>query len=101
MPLPQPELPEPAHPTVDSMLSRKFGKEVANYFSGVSILYICNKCSINTSKVPHSTVFLSYDPTTPSCLKRSSIPPRLSSSLTTSILSCTRPISSHVANMST
>ncbi|KAF2647633.1 hypothetical protein K491DRAFT_699492 [Lophiostoma macrostomum CBS 122681] len=34
MPLPQPALPEPAHPNVDSMLSRKFGKEVANYFSG-------------------------------------------------------------------
>ncbi|KAF2246234.1 hypothetical protein BU26DRAFT_542129 [Trematosphaeria pertusa] len=34
MPLPQPDLPEPAHPDVDSMLSRKFGKEVANYFSG-------------------------------------------------------------------
>ncbi|KAH7135183.1 NUDIX hydrolase domain-like protein [Dendryphion nanum] len=34
MPLPQPELPEPAHPEIDSMLSRKFGKEVANYFSG-------------------------------------------------------------------
>ncbi|KAF2702983.1 hypothetical protein K504DRAFT_419165 [Pleomassaria siparia CBS 279.74] len=34
MPLPQPELPEPAHPEVDSMLSRKFGKEIANYFSG-------------------------------------------------------------------
>jgi NAD+ diphosphatase len=33
-PLPQPDLPEPAHPHVDSMLSRKFGKEVANYFSG-------------------------------------------------------------------
>lgn len=31
---PQPELPEPAHPGVDSMLSRRFGKEVANYFSG-------------------------------------------------------------------
>ncbi|USP72946.1 uncharacterized protein yc1106_00220 [Curvularia clavata] len=31
---PQPDLPEPAHPEVDSMLSRKFGKEVANYFSG-------------------------------------------------------------------
>jgi hypothetical protein len=31
---PQPELPEPAHHDVDSMLSRKFGKEVANYFSG-------------------------------------------------------------------
>ncbi|KAH8731772.1 NUDIX hydrolase domain-like protein [Phaeosphaeriaceae sp. PMI808] len=34
MPLPQPDLPEPAHPAVDSMLSRKYGKEVANYFSG-------------------------------------------------------------------
>ncbi|KAF1986531.1 hypothetical protein K402DRAFT_454188 [Aulographum hederae CBS 113979] len=33
-PLPQPELPEPAYPSVDSMLARKFGKEVANYFSG-------------------------------------------------------------------
>lgn len=31
---PQPALPEPAHPDLDSMLSRKFGKEVANYFSG-------------------------------------------------------------------
>ncbi|KAI4242891.1 MAG: hypothetical protein L6R40_003764 [Gallowayella cf. fulva] len=27
-------LPEPAFPDLDSMLSRKFGKEVANYFSG-------------------------------------------------------------------
>ncbi|KAF2865844.1 NUDIX hydrolase domain-like protein [Massariosphaeria phaeospora] len=34
MSLPQPDLPEPAHPAVDSMLSRKFGREVANYFSG-------------------------------------------------------------------
>ncbi|KAI9758430.1 MAG: hypothetical protein M4579_003059 [Chaenotheca gracillima] len=30
----QPELPEPLHANLDSMLSRKFGKEVANYFSG-------------------------------------------------------------------
>lgn len=37
MPLPQPDLPEPAHPDVDSMLSRKFGKEVANYFSGANL----------------------------------------------------------------
>ena len=29
-----PDLPDPAHPDVDSMLSRKFGREVANYFSG-------------------------------------------------------------------
>ena len=31
---PQPDNPEPAHPSTDSMLARKFGKEVANYFSG-------------------------------------------------------------------
>jgi NAD+ diphosphatase len=30
----QPDLPDPAHHDVDSMLSRKFGREVANYFSG-------------------------------------------------------------------
>ncbi|KAF1813601.1 hypothetical protein P152DRAFT_456984 [Eremomyces bilateralis CBS 781.70] len=30
----QPSLPEPAHADIDSMLSRKFGKEVANYFAG-------------------------------------------------------------------
>lgn len=35
--LPQPDLPEPAHPEIDSMLSRKFGKEIANYFSGTFI----------------------------------------------------------------
>lgn len=34
--MPVPDLPEPAHPDIDSMLSRKFGKEVANYFSGLS-----------------------------------------------------------------
>jgi NAD+ diphosphatase len=31
---PHPDLPDPAHHDVDSMLSRKFGREVANYFSG-------------------------------------------------------------------
>lgn len=30
----QPDLPQPAHPDLDSMLTRKFGREVANYFSG-------------------------------------------------------------------
>lgn len=29
-----PDLPQPAHADLDSMLSRKFGREVANYFSG-------------------------------------------------------------------
>ncbi|KAI9654829.1 MAG: NADH pyrophosphatase [Bathelium mastoideum] len=32
--MPQPALPEPKFPELDSMLSRKFGREVANYFSG-------------------------------------------------------------------
>ncbi|PNS21192.1 hypothetical protein CAC42_3530 [Sphaceloma murrayae] len=32
--MPPPALPTPAHPDIDSMLSRKFGREVANYFSG-------------------------------------------------------------------
>ena len=41
--MPQPKLPEPAHAQVDSMLSRKFGKEVANYFSGsLSLPSACN-----------------------------------------------------------
>ena len=31
---PQPKNPEPAYPDKDQMLSRKFGKEIANYFSG-------------------------------------------------------------------
>ncbi|KAI9822545.1 MAG: NADH pyrophosphatase [Pycnora praestabilis] len=35
---PHPELPDPAHHGLDSMLSRKFGKEVANYFSDHSFL---------------------------------------------------------------
>src|SRR5579871_2782467 len=29
-----PDLPEPHHPNENSMLSRKFGREIANYFSG-------------------------------------------------------------------
>ncbi|KAK4697002.1 NAD+ diphosphatase, partial [Lecanoromycetidae sp. Uapishka_2] len=32
--MPQPDLPEPAHADKESMLSRKFGRETANYFSG-------------------------------------------------------------------
>ena len=40
-PQPQPDLPEPAHPDIDSMLSRKFGKEIANYFSGILAFSSC------------------------------------------------------------
>jgi hypothetical protein len=40
--LPQPELPVAHHADLDSMLSRKFGKEVANYFSGRNIAASCD-----------------------------------------------------------
>jgi NAD+ diphosphatase len=53
MPLPLPSLPEPAHPTVDSMLSRKFGKEVANYFSGIYTSPIRPSPLPQTSNTPH------------------------------------------------
>ncbi|CAD0054900.1 unnamed protein product [Aureobasidium pullulans] len=33
--MPTPSLPQPAHPELDSMLTRKFGKEVANYFAAL------------------------------------------------------------------
>lgn len=39
----QPELPRPAHIDHDSMLSRKFGKEVTNYFG--SMLPHCRPAS--------------------------------------------------------
>ncbi|KAF2095795.1 hypothetical protein NA57DRAFT_67521 [Rhizodiscina lignyota] len=63
--LPQPELPEPAHPDLDSMLSRKFGKEVANYFSGSPL----NRVSFLRQDHPflshalthHTTTFLIFN----------------------------------------
>ncbi|KAI8933430.1 hypothetical protein NX059_010044 [Plenodomus lindquistii] len=63
--MPQPQLPEPAHPTVDSMLSRKFGKEVANYFSGsplnrVSFLRADHTFLSSALKHP-STTFLAFN----------------------------------------
>lgn len=55
---PQPDLPEAAHHDLDSMLSRKFGKEVANYFAGsplnrVSFLRTDNK--FLSAAVKHSS----------------------------------------------
>ena len=44
--MPVPDLPEPAYAEVDSMLSRKFGKEVANYFSGKLLEYDCSDFSL-------------------------------------------------------
>ena len=45
--MPTPALPQPAHPELDSMLTRKFGKEVANYFAGNNICFFLT----NTSKL--------------------------------------------------
>ncbi|MCJ1225597.1 NADH pyrophosphatase [Toensbergia leucococca] len=49
--MPHPELPEPAHAEHDSMLTRKFGKEVANYFSGT--LSAPAAPPLNSSKCSH------------------------------------------------
>lgn len=37
-PLPQPDLPHPAHIDRDSALGRKFGKEITNYFGSELIV---------------------------------------------------------------
>ena len=37
-----PKLPEAAYFDLDSMLSRKFGKEVANYFAGMGFIFFFN-----------------------------------------------------------
>ncbi|KAL1593835.1 NADH pyrophosphatase [Paraconiothyrium brasiliense] len=66
MPLPQPDLPEPAHPEVDSMLSRKFGKEIANYFS--VLLFnkleplVNSSTSIATARFADVTSIVGVDP---------------------------------------
>lgn len=57
-----PALPEPAHADQDSMLSRKFGREVANYFSGMllhllsflrdgGLLYNCLPLNVHVSEL--------------------------------------------------
>lgn len=65
----QPDLPDPAHHDVDSMLSRKFGREVANYFSGsplnrVSFLR-ANHDFISKALVHPSTSFLLFNSLAP------------------------------------
>ena len=62
---PQPNLPTPAHYDVDSMLSRKFGKEIANYFSGSPlnrVSFLRSDHSFVSSAFTHpSTSFLLFD----------------------------------------
>lgn len=65
----QPELPEPAHHELDSMLSRKFGKEVANYFSGSPlnrVSFLRTDHSFLSKALTHpSTSFLLYNSLAP------------------------------------
>ncbi|KAF1951638.1 hypothetical protein CC80DRAFT_508817 [Byssothecium circinans] len=65
MPVPQPDLPEPAHPTVDSMLSRKFGKEIANYFAGSPLNRVSflrpDSTFLSTALKHPSTTFLLFN----------------------------------------
>lgn len=62
---PQPELPQPAHPDLDSMLSRKFGREIANYFSGSPlnrVSFLRSDHSFISSALTHSsTQFLLFN----------------------------------------
>lgn len=67
--MPTPDLPEPAHHDVDSMLSRKFGREIANYFSGsplnrVSFLRT-DHSFISKALVHPSTSFLLFNDLAP------------------------------------
>lgn len=71
MPLPLPDLPDPAHADVDSMLTRKFGREIANYFSGsplnrVSFLR-ANHGFISAALTHPSTNFLLLNELSPLC----------------------------------
>jgi len=67
--VPQPDLPDPAHHDLDSMLSRKFGREVANYFSGsplnrVSFLR-ANHDFISKALVHPTTLFMLFNDLAP------------------------------------
>lgn len=66
---PQPSLPDPAHHDVDSMLSRKFGREVANYFSGSPINRVsflrANHDFISKALTHPTTRFMLFDDLAP------------------------------------
>lgn len=52
----QPELPAAVEADLDSMLSRKFGREVANYFAGIHRecpVALVNVFTDFVSEVPH------------------------------------------------
>ncbi|KAE8449650.1 hypothetical protein EG329_007980 [Mollisiaceae sp. DMI_Dod_QoI] len=66
---PPPDLPDPAHHDVDSMLSRKFGREIANYFSGSPLNRVSflrhDHSFISKALVHPSTYFLLFNDLAP------------------------------------
>lgn len=71
MPLAVPDLPDPAHADVDSMLTRKFGREIANYFSGSPLNRVSflrsNHAFISAAFTHPSTNFLLLNELAPLC----------------------------------
>lgn len=67
--VPQPDLPDPAHHDLDSMLSRKFGREIANYFSGSPLNRVgflrADHAFISKALVHPSTSFLLFNDLAP------------------------------------
>ncbi|CAG8957162.1 hypothetical protein HYFRA_00009363 [Hymenoscyphus fraxineus] len=67
--MPTPDLPNPAHHDIDSMLTRKFGREIANYFSGSPlnrVSFLRTDHSFISSALTHpSTSFLLFNDLAP------------------------------------
>ena len=66
---PLPDLPVPPHDELDSMLSRKFGREVSNYFSGSPlnrVSFLRSDHSFISAALTHpSTAFLLFNDLAP------------------------------------
>ncbi|KAI9884976.1 MAG: hypothetical protein M1823_003213 [Watsoniomyces obsoletus] len=83
----QPDLPQPAHAELDSTLTRRYGKEVANYFSGSPlnrVSFLRSDHTLLSAAVVHpSTTFLLFnslaplikDPATLSRLRHADVKP--------------------------
>src|SRR5215469_674065 len=69
MPLRRPDLPEPHYPNEDSMISRKFGREVANYFAGSPLNRLSflrtDHAFLSTAFTHPSTTFLIFNKLNP------------------------------------
>lgn len=56
--MPESVVPKAAHADLDSMLSRKFGKEVANYFSGKpALIPTPNELTLSRFSIEQGIIF--------------------------------------------